>query len=145
MTTSWNDDFVLSSLYQWSWDGTGTRTTTGLIDKCSPLHSTVESSTASSPTTLTSRALAKEFKCTYIVDTTSAAKVPAFKLAKLGTFAKIQLHWAEWDKSAMTSGAFLPASTLTPLFLGTYVATKPYPNPITVGAFSSFTANTLSF
>jgi hypothetical protein len=45
----------------------------------------------------------------------------------------------------MVAGAFLPAASTTPVWLGTYVATNPYPNPIATGTIASFTVNGLTF
>jgi hypothetical protein len=48
----------------------------------------------------------------------------------------------------MTGGAFLPATTTSPVFLGTYLSTSPYPNPIgtpSSGTYAGFNANTLTF
>jgi len=51
------------------------------------------------------------------------------------------VHYAEWDNSAMTTGSFLPAVSATPLFLGTYSASNPFPNPMktpSTGTFAGF-------
>lgn len=45
----------------------------------------------------------------------------------------------------MTNGAFLPATSADPLFLGSYPSTTPYPNPISEAAFTGFTQNNLKF
>lgn len=57
-----------------------------------------------------------------------------------------QFQWSEWDNSAMTAGAFLPATSVTPAFLGTYTASA-YPNPIKAAstAIAGLTVNALSF
>lgn len=51
------------------------------------------------------------------------------KLVK-ADYTNYQMHWVEWDKQAMTAGAFLPDTESSPAFIGNYVVTKPYPNPL---------------
>lgn len=45
----------------------------------------------------------------------------------------------------MATGGFLPATDTGPAYLGTYVATKPWPNPLKTTALGSITANALTF
>lgn len=48
------------------------------------------------------------------------------------------MHWVEWDRHAMGSGAFLPATTASPNFIGNYDVSKPFPNPLkSNGAWAS--------
>jgi hypothetical protein len=58
---------------------------------------------------------------------TGGQGAPGFLLQK-ADWKQWQFHWAEWDVSAMSSGALLPATSSSPSFLGTY--TGNFPNPI---------------
>jgi hypothetical protein len=45
-------------------------------------------------------------------------------------YSKWQLQWIEWDTAAISTTNFLAAASVTPFFMGTYVASS-FLNPIT--------------
>lgn len=61
-------------------------------------------------------------------------------------YTELQFQWSEWDVTAMTTGAFLPAVSITPAFLGTYTAFT-FPNPLkTAGTtITDFPVNPVTF
>lgn len=126
--SKFKDDFVLASLYQNSFSGTGTRAT----EKCDVMHNTLAAVTDTKD--LTSKLLTYRTKCSYFISTTAATFAPAIELKTLGSWApKWQFQWVEWDKTAMTTGAFLPAASAASAWLGTYDVSLPWPNPIYSG------------
>lgn len=54
------------------------------------------------------------------------------------------MQWVEWDKVAMTSGAFLPATDAAPYHIGGYDVTKPWPNPVTTTGLTAWPHNSIS-
>jgi hypothetical protein len=82
-----------------------------------------------------------------MISTGAATYAPAIELKTIGTWSvKWQLQWVEWDKAAMTTGAFLPAASAAQAWLGTYDATLPWPNPIRDGnQGGTLNLNTLTF
>ena len=119
-----NVDFVLATMYQDSWSGSGTRgnAPANYCDK--QIHAL--SSTASISTAVTSNGLNGLTKCTYFFNVAANAGAPAFKITNLD-YWKFQLHYVEWSGEDM-GGKFLT----TNLYTGTVTAdqTGIFPTPI---------------
>jgi hypothetical protein len=82
-------------------------------------------------------------KCSFMWYTSADnTKAPAFKLTQ-SDFTDFQMQWSEWDNTAMTTGAFLPAVDPSPQFIGAYSAAKPWPNPVTQAGLTNWPATPL--
>lgn len=79
--SKFKDDFILASMYQLGWDGTGSRG----AENCDVLHTSFSASTGTAD--LTSKNLSPKSKCTYFISTSVATVAPAFELKSIGTWS----------------------------------------------------------
>lgn len=125
-TITWNDDFILASAYQDSYTG-GTTTRANIPNQYCDVQTYALTTATTNYSFKTRNGFVGTSKCTYFITVPAAIGAPAISLIR-AEFTNFQMQWAEWDVSAMPSGGFLPNTSTSPSFLGTYVGN--FPNPI---------------
>lgn len=125
-TITWNDDFILAATYQDSYAG-GTATRANIPNQYCDVQTINLPTKETNYTFVTRNGFVGTSKCTHLITVPAAIGAPSFSLVR-AEFTNFQFQWSEWDVSSMPSGAFLPAVSQAPSYLGTY--TGNFPNPI---------------
>jgi hypothetical protein len=127
-TIVFNDDFILASTYQDSFQRTSSSSIRGTVPNnyCDTQRMTF-TATTDTYTFIATQGLTGQKKCTHFVQVNAGIGGPGIEMIR-ADWANFQFQWSEFDIAAMASGAFLPLTTQSPVYLGAYEAN--FPNPI---------------